>query len=105
MICITFTYTLSTKLAYDVLTSWLRGWVIISYDNFNRNNVAGTSNLVQFFRTLSPGTRVVLQFDAQRPASGIFQGFQNGTVLLTNFNGFPGVVRIAIRSINAVSVG
>lgn len=63
------------------------------------NNIAG------FLRTLSPGTRVVLQYDDQRPASGVFQGFQNGTVILTNFNGFPGLAHIAVNKINAVSVG
>ncbi len=65
---------------------------------FRGNNIAG------FLRRLSPGTRVVLQYNDQPPASGIFEGFQNGTVILTNFNGFPGLVRIAVNSINAVSV-
>ncbi|WP_155891175.1 hypothetical protein [Ectobacillus panaciterrae] len=64
-----------------------------------------TNNVVRFLRRLSPGTRVVLQFDDQPPASGVFQGFQNGTVILTNFNGFPGLVHISVKSINAVSVG
>ncbi|WP_155891094.1 hypothetical protein [Ectobacillus panaciterrae] len=64
-----------------------------------------TNNVVRFLRRLSPGTRVVLQFDDQRPASGVFQGFQNGTVILTDFNGFPGLVHISVKSINAVSVG
>ena len=66
----------------------------------NRNG-----SIAQFLRTLSPGTRVFLQFNDRAPATGIFQGFQNGTVILTNFDGFPGLVHIAVRSINAVSVG
>ncbi|WP_051317175.1 hypothetical protein [Ectobacillus panaciterrae] len=63
-----------------------------------------SNNIVGFLRRLSPGTRVVLQYDDQPPASGVFQGFQNGTVILTNFNGFPGLAHIAVNSINAVSV-
>ncbi|WP_416825797.1 hypothetical protein [Ectobacillus polymachus] len=64
-----------------------------------------SNNIIRFLRRLTPGTRVVLQYDDQRPASGVFQGFQNGNVILTNFNGFPGLVHIAVNRINAVSVG
>ncbi|MCP8967207.1 hypothetical protein [Ectobacillus ponti] len=60
-------------------------------------------SMVRFLGTLSPGTRVTLQYDAQRPAAGVFQGFQNGNVLLSNFNGFPGVTRVAASRINAVA--
>lgn len=57
----------------------------------------------QFLRQLSPGIGVVLQYDDQRPAFGVFQGFQGGNVILTNYNGFPGLVRIAANRVNAVS--
>jgi hypothetical protein len=60
-------------------------------------------NLIPFLRTLSPGVGVVLQYDCRPPAFGVFQGFQCGFVLLSNFNGFPGLVRIAACRINAVS--
>jgi hypothetical protein len=65
-----------------------------------------TSNLTNFdpfLATLSPGTGVILQYDCQPPAFGIFQGFQGGFVLLSNFNGFPGLTRIRANRINAVS--
>ncbi|MGE5653729.1 MAG: hypothetical protein ACM3ZQ_05600 [Bacillota bacterium] len=57
----------------------------------------------QFLSTLSPGVRVSLQYDCQPPAFGIFQGFQGGNVILSNYNGFPGLVRIAASRVNAVS--
>jgi hypothetical protein len=61
------------------------------------------SSAAQFLRTLSPGINVVLQYDCAPPAFGTFQGFQGGNVILTNFNGFPGLVRIAANRVNAVS--
>lgn len=79
------------------------------YNGFNGgfNDVAGAQDynngIVRFLRQLSPGTRVVLQYNDQKPACGIFQGFQNGTVLLSDFNGFPGLVRIAANQVNAVA--
>lgn len=60
-------------------------------------------NLTPFLSTLSPGICVVLQYDCQPPAFGVFQGFQGGFVILSNYNGFPGLVRIAACKINAVS--
>lgn len=60
-------------------------------------------SLVPFLATISPGMRVALQYDCQFPSFGINQGFQGGTLMLSNYNGFPGVVRIAPCSINAVS--
>ena len=56
-----------------------------------------------FLTTLSPGIRVELQYDHQPPARGTFQGFERGNVLLTDYDGFPGLVRIAANRINAVA--
>ncbi|MFC4767233.1 hypothetical protein [Effusibacillus consociatus] len=78
---------------YDGFSGWCGGY-----------SFGGMTGAGRFLLTLSPGTRVTLQYDDQPPAFGVFQGFQAGTVLLTNFNGFPGLVRIAINRINAVSV-
>ncbi|MGE5654109.1 MAG: hypothetical protein ACM3ZQ_07550 [Bacillota bacterium] len=61
------------------------------------------SAVAQFLATVSPGVSVVLQYDCMPPAYGCFQGFQCGNVILTNYNGFPGLVRIAANRINAVS--
>lgn len=69
--------------------------------NFRRNLFDGSAS--HFLRTLSPGIGVVLQYDCAPPAFGIFQGFQGGNVILTNYNGFPGLVRIDPDRINAVS--
>lgn len=67
-------------------------------------NVLGIgSETAQFLSTVSPGVRVSLQYDCQPPAFGVFQGFQGGNVILSNYNGFPGLVRIAASRINAVS--
>lgn len=63
----------------------------------------GKSPAAQFLTTVSPGIGVVLQYDCMPPAFGTFQGFQGGNVILTNYNGFPGLVRIAANRINAVS--
>jgi len=56
-----------------------------------------------FWNTLSPGIPLIIQYDLQPPAFGIFQGFQDGLVVISNYNGFPGLVRIPIGLINAVS--
>ncbi len=63
----------------------------------------GGTSILNFLRTLSPGIGVVLQYNDQFPAFGVFQGFQDGNVILTNYNGFPGLVRIAANRVNAVS--
>ncbi|MFJ8457409.1 hypothetical protein, partial [Bacillus paramycoides] len=53
--------------------------------------------LRQFLRTLTPGTCIVIQFDSQRPTSATFQGFQgNDVIILSDFDCFPGLARIAI---------
>lgn len=64
----------------------------------------GGDRIPSFLRSLSPGIRVTLQYDHQRPACGIFQGFDCGNILLTEYDGFPGLVRIAVNRVNAVSV-
>ncbi|WP_129727032.1 hypothetical protein [Ectobacillus funiculus] len=69
----------------------------------NVTNVAAVNDLTPFLRQLSPGTRVTVQYDSQPPATGVFQGFQNGFVLLDNFNGFPGLTRLLPNRINAIS--
>ncbi|MED1568470.1 hypothetical protein [Bacillus paramycoides] len=61
--------------------------------------------LRQFLRTLTPGTCIVIQFDSQRPTSATFQGFQgNNVIILSDFDCFPGLARIAINKINVVSI-
>lgn len=57
------------------------------------------------FQQIGLGTVVYVQYDSQAFTRGIFQGFQNGTVLLSNFNGFTGLARLNIHRINAVVVG
>lgn len=72
---------------------------------FATGNVAGPgeTTMIPFLMSLSPGIRVSLQYDCQPPACGVFQGFQGGYVILTEYNGFPGLVRIVANRINAVS--
>ena len=67
--------------------------------------------IIQFLRALNPGTIVTVQFDNLPPATGRFQGFQNGVALFTGigaapFDGFPAgtVIRIAPNRINAIAV-
>ncbi|MEH7151692.1 hypothetical protein CN404_09655 [Bacillus thuringiensis] len=61
--------------------------------------------LLQFLRTLTPGTCLVIQYDCQPPTSATFQGFQgNNVIILSDFDCFPGLARIAINKINVVSV-
>lgn len=71
--------------------------------NNNNNSVAGANDLTPFIRQLSPGTRVTVQYDCQPPVCGTFQGFQNGFVLIDNFDGFPGLTRLLPSRINAIS--
>jgi hypothetical protein len=61
------------------------------------------ASLIPFLMTLSPGIAVSLQYDCQPPAQGIFQGFQGGFVIISDYDGYPGLVRIAADRINAVS--
>lgn len=70
----------------------------------NVNNVSNPE-LLQFLRTLAPGTCLVIQYDCQPPTSATFQGFQgNNVIILSDFDCFPGLARIAINKINVVSV-
>ncbi len=76
--------------------------VLSEFTGFDHDHDRGSS-IVNFLRTLSPGIGVVLQYNDRPPAFGVFQGFQGGNVILTNYNGFPGLVRIAANRVNAVS--
>ncbi|KAB2482077.1 hypothetical protein [Bacillus cereus] len=70
----------------------------------NVNNISNPE-LLQFLRTLAPGTCLVIQYDCQPPTSATFQGFQgNNVIILSDFDCFPGLARIAINKINVVSV-
>ncbi|PER90924.1 hypothetical protein [Bacillus cereus] len=71
----------------------------------NIRQVNNNPELLQFLRTLTPGTCIVLQYDCQPPTSTTFQGFQgNNVIILSDFDCFPGLARIAINKINAVSI-
>ncbi|OTW93152.1 hypothetical protein BK702_04900 [Bacillus thuringiensis serovar cameroun] len=61
--------------------------------------------MLHFLRRVSPGTNIVLQYDSQRPTTAIFQGFQNGAVMLSDFDGFPGLAYLAIHAIHVISLG
>jgi len=67
------------------------------------NQYGQGNSIPEFISQLSPGITVELQYDDQRPARGTFQGFEGGNVLLTNYNGFPGLVRIALNRVNAIA--
>lgn len=64
----------------------------------------GVDPILRFFKQLQIGTVVTVQYDDQPVTTGTFEGIQDGLVLLSNFNGFPGVTRLNPRRINAVSV-
>ncbi|MFJ8456992.1 hypothetical protein [Bacillus paramycoides] len=71
----------------------------------NKRQENENPELLQFLRTLTPGTCIVIQFDSQRPTSATFQGFQgNNVIILSDFDCFPGLARIAINKINVVSI-
>ncbi|MED1405412.1 hypothetical protein P4U07_21830 [Bacillus mycoides] len=61
--------------------------------------------ILHFLRRLSPGTCIVLQYDSQRPTTATFQGFQNGAIILSDFDGFPGLAHLAIQKVNVISLG
>ncbi|WP_305927774.1 hypothetical protein [Bacillus mycoides] len=61
--------------------------------------------ILNFLRRLSPGTCIVLQYDSQRPTTATFQGFQNGAIILSDFDGFPGLAHLAIQTVNVISLG
>lgn len=70
----------------------------------NEDN-SSNPGLLQFLRTLAPGTCLVIQYDCQPPTSATFQGFQgNSVIILSDFDCFPGLARIAINKINVVSI-
>ncbi|PFT23249.1 hypothetical protein, partial [Bacillus cereus] len=71
----------------------------------NRRQMNNNPELLQFLRTLTPGTCIVLQYDCQPPTSATFQGFQgNNVIILSDFDCFPGLARIAINRINVISI-
>ncbi|MCU4825495.1 hypothetical protein OCA00_28440 [Bacillus cereus] len=71
----------------------------------NNRQVNNNPELLQFLRTLTPGTCIVLQYDCQPPTSATFQGFQgNNVIILSDFDCFPGLARIAINKINVISI-
>ncbi|QWH54390.1 hypothetical protein [Bacillus mycoides] len=71
----------------------------------NRREQNNNPELLQFLRTLTPGTCIVIQYDSQRPTSATFQGFQgNNVIILSDFDCFPGLARIAINKINVISI-
>ncbi|MEK5251812.1 hypothetical protein MKX66_30505 [Bacillus sp. FSL R9-9530] len=71
----------------------------------NRREQNNNPELLQFLRTLTPGTCIVIQYDSQRPTSATFQGFQgNNVIILSDFDCFPGLARIAINRINVISI-
>ncbi|MDO8159291.1 hypothetical protein FKQ51_18415 [Bacillus toyonensis] len=61
--------------------------------------------MLNFLRRLSPGTCIALQYDCQRPTTATFQGFQNGAIILSDFDGFPGLAHLAIQAVNVISLG
>ncbi|WP_130068240.1 hypothetical protein [Bacillus albus] len=74
-------------------------------ENKHYNNNNGNPGLLQFLRTLTPGTCLVIQYDCQKPASATFQGFQgNNVIIVSDFDCFPGLARIAIEKINVISI-
>ncbi|MFD6511360.1 hypothetical protein [Bacillus sp. NPDC060175] len=71
----------------------------------NRKKQNNNPELLQFLHTLTPGTCIVIQYDRQPPTSATFQGFQgNNVIILSDFDCFPGLARIAINKINVVSI-
>ncbi|SMD61926.1 hypothetical protein BACERE00184_00227 [Bacillus cereus] len=71
----------------------------------NRREKHNNPELLQFLRTLTPGTCIVIQYDCQPPTSATFQGFQgNNVIILSDFDCFPGLARIAINKINVISI-
>ncbi|EOP77985.1 hypothetical protein IGM_06744 [Bacillus cereus HuB4-4] len=74
-------------------------------DDRKHDNDNGNPGLLQFLRTLTPGTCLVIQYDCQKPTSATFQGFQgNNVIIVSDFDCFPGLARIAVNKINVISV-
>ncbi|MEB9631708.1 MULTISPECIES: hypothetical protein [Bacillus cereus group] len=74
-----------------------------NYQDFHAGYYTG--GILNFLRRLSPGTCIVLQYDSQPPTSGTFQGFQNGLVILSDFDCFPGLAHLALEKINVLTLG
>ncbi|MDT3498362.1 hypothetical protein NLU03_29785 [Bacillus toyonensis] len=71
----------------------------------NNRQVNINPELAPFLHTLTPGTCIVIQYDCQPPTSATFQGFQgNNVIILSDFDCFPGLARIAINRINVISI-
>ncbi|MEW9574411.1 hypothetical protein U9K47_02890 [Bacillus toyonensis] len=80
-----------------------RNPVVSDYDGPTSNYY--TDGILHFLRRLSPGTSIVLQYNSQRPTTATFQGLQNGTIILSDFDGFPGPAHLATRAVNVISLG
>ncbi|MEK4412598.1 hypothetical protein MHB59_29165 [Bacillus sp. FSL L8-0642] len=71
----------------------------------NNRQVNNNPELAPFLHTLTPGTCIVIQYDCQPPTSATFQGFQgNNVIIVSDFDCFPGLARIAINKINVISI-
>ncbi|MGF9815387.1 hypothetical protein ABEX49_24825 [Bacillus toyonensis] len=64
-----------------------------------------SNGILHLLRRLSPGTDIVLQYNSQRPTTATFQGFQNGAIILSDFDGFPGLAHLVIQAVNVISLG
>ncbi|WP_353054979.1 hypothetical protein [Bacillus thuringiensis] len=69
------------------------------------NHGCYTSGILHFLKRLSPGTCIVIQYNSQPPTTATFQGFQNGLVILSDFDCFPGLAHVCIQKINVISLG
>ncbi|WP_257155384.1 hypothetical protein [Bacillus cereus] len=76
---------------------------IENYQNFNAGYYA--HGILHFLRRLSPGTCIVIQYDCQPPVAATFQGFQNGLVILSDFDCFPGLAHLVVDKINVITLG
>ncbi|OPA38172.1 hypothetical protein [Bacillus cereus] len=71
----------------------------------HRREKNNNPELAPFLHTLTPGTCIVIQYDCQPPTSATFQGFQgNNVIIVSDFDCFPGLARIAINKINVISI-
>ncbi|GAB6482040.1 hypothetical protein J0818_29485 [Bacillus cereus] len=71
----------------------------------NNRKVNNNSELLKSLRTLTLGACIVIQYDCQPPTIATFQGFQgNNVIILSDFDCFPGLARIAINKINVISI-
>ena len=92
-------------ISIDVMIGEIITEIITEKKKNNRREQNNNPELLQFLRTLTPGTCIVIQYDSQRPTSATFQGFQgNNVIILSDFDCFPGLARIAINKINVISI-